>query len=65
MLTCYWTGEIFVDNVKNNPEPRHVRPEYWVVSKDVASSPETGDELSFGVNGDGSVEFSRNGQVFI
>ena len=29
----------------------------------MASSPETGDELSFGVNGDGSVEFSRNGQV--
>ena len=33
-----------------------------MVSKDVASSPESGDELSFGVNGDGSVEFSRNGQ---
>ena len=39
------------------------RSEYWVVNKDVASSPESGDELSFGVNRDGSVEFSRNGQV--
>ena len=36
------------------------RSEYWVVSKDVASAPDTWDELSFLVNSDGSVEFSRN-----
>jgi protein neuralized len=38
------------------------RPEYWVVSKAVAGSPEIGDELSFLVRPDGSVEFSKNGQ---
>ena len=38
------------------------RPEYWVVSKDVARSPAVGDELSFLVRPDGSVEFSKNGQ---
>ena len=39
------------------------RPEYWVVSKDVANTPDVGDELSFLVNHDGSVEFSKNGAV--
>ena len=39
------------------------RPEYWVAVKDVASHPRVGDELSFRVNGDGSVEFSKNGSV--
>lgn len=38
------------------------RPEYWVVSKDVARSPAVGDELSFLARPDGSVEFSKNGQ---
>ena len=53
-------------NVKNLPEDSDLlldRPEYWVVVKDVASSPKVGDELSFRVNRDGSVEFSRNGNV--
>jgi protein neuralized len=39
------------------------RPEYWVVSKDVANCPGVGDELSFQVNLDGSVEFSKNGNI--
>lgn len=39
------------------------RPEYWVVSKDVANNPEVGDELSFMINADGSVEFSKNGNI--
>ena len=39
------------------------RSEYWVVSKDVANSPDEGDELSFCVKGDGSVEFSKNGNI--
>ncbi len=37
------------------------RPEYWVVSKDVGSSPRAGEELSFLVRADGAVEFSKNG----
>lgn len=39
------------------------RPEYWVVSKDVANTPDVGDELSFAINGDGTVEFSKNGNI--
>ncbi len=39
------------------------RSEYWVVSKDVANCPAVGDELSFQINADGSVEFSRNGNL--
>ncbi|XP_076057578.1 E3 ubiquitin-protein ligase neur isoform X2 [Oratosquilla oratoria] len=44
------------------------RPEYWVVSKDVASSPQAGDELAFSLTHNGEVTFSRNGanpQVFM
>lgn len=44
------------------------RPEYWVVSKDVASSPQPGDELAFALTLQGEVTFSRNGappQVFM
>jgi len=39
------------------------RPEYWVVSKDVANSPAQGDELSFTIKTDGSVEFMRNNAI--
>lgn len=44
------------------------RPEYWVVSKDVASTPQPGDELAFALTLQGEVTFSRNGappQVFM
>jgi len=37
------------------------RPEYWVVSKDVANTTDVGDELSFLIYEDGAVEFSKNG----
>ncbi|KAJ9596407.1 hypothetical protein L9F63_012570, partial [Diploptera punctata] len=37
------------------------RPEYWVVSKDVASCPQRGDELSFCITHTGEVQFSKNG----
>ena len=36
---------------------------YWVVTKDVAQSPDVGDELSFRVNKDGTVELSKNGNT--
>jgi protein neuralized len=51
-------------NVKNLPEDSDLlldRPEYWVVAKDVAGPTVVGDELSFQVNPDGSVEYSKNG----
>ena len=53
-------------NVKDLPEDSDLlldRAEYWVVSKDVADKPNVGDELSFKINLDGSVEFSKNGNI--
>ena len=37
------------------------RPEYWVVSKDVASSPQPGDEIAFTVTHYGEVQMTKNG----
>ncbi|XP_066991666.2 protein neuralized isoform X2 [Anabrus simplex] len=37
------------------------RPEYWVVSKDVANGPQKGDELAFCITHSGEVQFSKNG----
>lgn len=37
------------------------RPEYWVVSKDVAGTPRVGEELILSVSGVGEVKVSRNG----
>lgn len=39
------------------------RSEYWVVSKDVASVPQRGDELTFSVTHSGEVTISRNGST--
>lgn len=36
------------------------RPEYWVVSKDVANTPHQGDELSFMVNYNGKQVYVRS-----
>lgn len=36
------------------------RPEYWVVSKDVASTPVRGDEICFCVTSSGEVQISKN-----
>ncbi|XP_062563152.1 protein neuralized-like isoform X1 [Armigeres subalbatus] len=37
------------------------RPEYWVVSKDVASTLVRGDELCFSISANGEVSISKNG----
>ncbi|KAI5740930.1 hypothetical protein M8J76_008595 [Diaphorina citri] len=37
------------------------RPEYWVVSKDVANTPRVGDDLTFCITPRGEVTMSRNG----
>ena len=53
-------------NLRDLPEDSDLlldRSEYWVVSKDVANNPDVGDELSFKINLDGSVEFSKNGNM--
>ncbi|XP_039968932.1 protein neuralized isoform X2 [Bactrocera tryoni] len=36
------------------------RPEYWVVSKDIASQPQRGDEIAFFVAPNGEVTISKN-----
>lgn len=38
------------------------RPEYWVVSKDIANNPQRGDEISFCVTRNGEVQISKNGR---
>lgn len=38
------------------------RPEYWVVSKDFASNPQRGDEISICVTHTGEVQISKNGR---
>ena len=53
-------------NLRDLPEDSDLlldRSEYWVVSKDVANNPDVGDELSFKIDLDGSVEFSKNGNM--
>lgn len=36
------------------------RPEYWVVSKDIASNPVRGDEIIFSITASGEVQISKN-----
>lgn len=36
------------------------RPEYWVVSKDIASNPVRGDEIIFSISQNGEVKISKN-----
>uniref|UniRef100_T1H2U1 NHR domain-containing protein n=1 Tax=Megaselia scalaris TaxID=36166 RepID=T1H2U1_MEGSC len=36
------------------------RPEYWVVTKDIASTPQRGDEIAFSVTPTGEVTISKN-----
>ncbi|XP_055375072.1 protein neuralized isoform X2 [Condylostylus longicornis] len=36
------------------------RPEYWVVSKDIASQPQRGDEISFYISQTGEVAITKN-----
>ena len=62
-LTSCDPGSIDPHNLPDNSDDLLDRPEYWVVSKDVANSPDEGDELSFCVKADGSVEFSKNGNI--
>lgn len=40
------------------------RPEYWVVKKDVADSPQRGDELTFMIKPTGEVQYAKNDQPF-
>jgi len=59
-LTSANPANIDLESLPEDSDMLLDRPEYWVVSKDVANTPEEGDELSFCVKGDGAVEFSKN-----
>jgi hypothetical protein len=60
-LTNCHPAHIDVDSLPEDYERLVDRSEYWVVAKDVAQVAQVGDELSFLVNPDGSVECSVNG----
>ena len=62
-LTSTDPATIDQDSLPEDSDMLLDRSEYWVVSKDVANSPDEGDELSFCVREDGSVEFSKNGNI--
>lgn len=62
-LTSCDPASLDTDSLPEDSDMLLDRPEYWVVSKDVANTPDVGDELSFSVNGDGTVEFSKNGAI--
>jgi len=61
-LTSCDPSSVDTDGLPEDSDMLLDRPEYWIVSKDVANNPSVGDELSFLVNDDGSVEFSKNGE---
>merc|ERR1712020_379964 len=62
-LTNCSPDSIHVEELPGDSDLLLDRPEYWVVSKDVANCPAVGDELSFTIKTDGSVEFTRNNMI--
>lgn len=62
-LTNCDPGSLTVSDLPEDSDLLLDRPEYWVVSKDVANCPNVGDELSFTVKTDGSVEFMKNNSI--
>ena len=62
-LTNCSPDSIRVEDLPEDSDLLLDRSEYWVVSKDVANCPSIGDELSFTVKADGSVEFVRNNGI--
>ena len=62
-LTSCDPSSLDCDSLPEDSDMLLDRPEYWVVSKDVASCPPKGDELSFTIKTDGSVEFMKNNSI--
>jgi len=62
-LTSCDPGSLDTESLPEDSDMLLDRPEYWVVSKDVANTPDVGDELSFLISSDGAVQFSKNGSI--
>lgn len=60
-LTSCDPARLTMDDLPDDSDLLLDRPEYWVVSKDVASSPQPGDEIAFTVTHYGEVQMSKNG----
>ncbi|KAK0161416.1 hypothetical protein PV327_009887 [Microctonus hyperodae] len=60
-LTSCDPARLSIDDLPNDSDLLLDRPEYWVVSKDAASSPQAGDEIAFTVTHYGKVQMSKNG----
>lgn len=60
-LTSCDPARLAVEDLPDDSDLLLDRPEYWVVSKDVASSPQPGDEIAFTVTHFGEVQMSKNG----
>lgn len=60
-LTSCDPARLTADDLPDDSDLLLDRPEYWVVSKDVASSPQYGDEIAFTVTHLGEVQMSKNG----
>ncbi|XP_058795420.1 protein neuralized isoform X2 [Phymastichus coffea] len=60
-LTSCDPATLSADDLPEDSDQLLDRPEYWVVSKDVASSPQPGDEIAFTVTHAGQVQMSKNG----
>lgn len=60
-LTSCDPARLTADDLPDDSDLLLDRPEYWVVSKDVASSPQPGDEIAFTVTHYGEVQMSKNG----
>ncbi|XP_037944565.1 protein neuralized isoform X2 [Teleopsis dalmanni] len=59
-LTSCNPGTLQAGDLPNDSDFLLDRPEYWVVSKDIASIPQCGDEISFFVSPNGEVTISKN-----
>lgn len=57
-LTSCDPARLTAEDLPDDSDALLDRPEYWVVSKDVASSPQPGDEIAFTVTHFGEVNFS-------
>ena len=62
-LTSCNPSQLSTHKLPENSDSLIYQQGYWVVSKDVAQSPDVGDELSFRINLDGTVDLSTNGNT--
>lgn len=62
-LTSCNPGTLSPHDLPDDSDDLLDRPEYWVVSKDIASRPVNGDELIFSITLSGEVQMRKNGSA--